>query len=79
MSSSSKVTEILKSREKRYEELAWDILDDMLASAVEWRAHEAEMKSVASDIRAEYAYKMGELAGQRESLIAQLENAFHNK
>lgn len=74
------VVSILKNREAEYEELAWDMLEDMLQWAKEFGSgHEDSLNEVAGDVRSKYSYKMGELSGQREALITRLENAFRKK
>ena len=74
------VASLLKTRDAEYEDLAWEMFDDMLMWAKELgRGHEDSLNEIASGVRSKYSYKMGELSGQRESLITQLENAFRDK
>lgn len=69
------VASLLKERDEQYEALAWQMFKDMLGWAEEYgHGHEDALYEVAGDVRAKYAYKMGELSGQRESLVTRLES-----
>ena len=71
---------LLSTREGKYESLAWDVFDEMLACAKEdARGHEDVLNEIGNEIRVKYAYKMGELSGQRDTLISQLKCALHEK
>ena len=71
---------LLSTREDKYESLAWDMFDEMVACAKEYaRGHEEVITEIGNEIRVEYAYKMGELSGQRDTLISQLKCALHEK
>ncbi|KAL3154246.1 hypothetical protein ABBQ32_013745 [Trebouxia sp. C0010 RCD-2024] len=69
-----------KARDAQYEALAWEMLDEMLESALEYGSgHEDALNKIADELRVEYAYKMGELSGQRQSHLTQLENTLRKK
>lgn len=71
---------LLKDCDDQYEALAWQIFEDMLEWAEEYgQGHEDALNEVAGDVRAKYAYKIGELSGQRESLVTRLESISHGK
>ena len=77
MDAKSDAISLLKEREKQYEQLAWEMFDEM----VEWTKSYArgrrddEINELASDLVRKHAYRMGELSGQRESFMAQLQSA----
>ena len=71
---------LLSTREDKYESLAWDMFDEMFACAKEYaRGHEEILTEIGNEIRVKYAYKMGELSGQRDTLISELKRALHKK
>ena len=71
---------LLRKREQQYEDLAKQMFEDMLQVAKEYGSgHENSLDEVAGQIRCEYAYKMGELSGQHEALVTQLEEAFREE
>ena len=52
---------LLSTREDKYESLAWDMFDEMVACAKEYaRGHEDVLTEIGNEIRVKYAYKMGE-------------------
>ncbi len=56
------------------------MFDEMLVCAKEYaRGHEEVLNEIGNEIRVKYAYKMGELSGQRDTLISQLKWALHEK
>ena len=72
--------EVVKARDAQYEGLARQVLEDMLESALEYGSgHEDALNKIADELRVEYAYKLGELSGQRQSHLSQLEDTFRNK
>ena len=71
---------LLSTREDKYESLAWDMFDEMVACAKEYaRGHEDVLTEIGNEIRVKYAYKMGELSGHRDTLISQLKCVLHEK
>lgn len=75
MDSKPEAASLLKERDHQYETLAWQMFEEMLGWAEEYgRGHGDALNEIAGDVRQKYAYKMGELSGQRESLVTRLES-----
>ena len=73
-------TSILTQRDKQYEVLAWEMFDDMLGRAEEYgHRHMDQIDEIAVEARTKYAYKLGELSGQRELVITKMGKAFRER
>ena len=80
MNSNSDAASLLKEGDDQYEALAWQMFEEMLGWAGEYgQGHEDELNKDSGHVRAKYAYKMGELSGQRESLVTKLESLLRGK
>lgn len=80
MESKPDVLSLIKKREDEYEKLAWQMFEDMVDCALEYgRGHSDAINDIAGDLRTKHAYRMGELSGQRELLMAQLKTAFQQR